>query len=461
MTRPSTPVWFLVVALALALAVGLGTDVRIARAEVEAAAATTASAREVSAVHGLAPLPGDAPVPEGDRPPGALAGDNGPSPVIFPAQKLTIRFNHKKHMTEVGLTCTTCHDKAKTSKKSSDSLLPAPTRCDACHGSDHRDLSSVKSDDKELISQCAFCHIGYKSTDGNNVARLVLPKPNIKMNHAAHIARNIGCQQCHGNVEKLELATRDQLPRMRGCFGCHQMPAPARGEAKGDCVNCHLTERGGMIKTSFATGTLQPPRWLHDAGHGPDWIERHKQVAGNDSKLCATCHSDRFCTDCHDGRVRPRKVHPNDWLSQHPVAARQNNPSCQSCHREQTFCIGCHQRAGVTLSGPYANFSGRGRFHPPKSLWTDPPRSSAHHAWEAERNLSACVSCHTERDCAICHATAAVGGRGASLRPTYGGQGANPHPRNFKRRCGNALKRNARPCLVCHNPADPQLEECR
>jgi hypothetical protein len=406
-------------------------------------------------------LPGDAPVPLEDRPPGAYHDDGGPSPVIFPAQKITVRMNHKKHVKELGFSCTTCHDQAKTSTKSSDSLLPPATRCDGCHGSDHRDFSAVKSDDGDWMSQCGFCHVGYRPKDGNTVARMVMPKPNLRMNHAAHADKNIGCAQCHGEVENLELATRDQLPRMRGCFACHQMPGPARGKARGECTNCHTARRGGMLVTQFGSGTLVPPRWLHDAGHGPDWIERHRQVAANDSQFCASCHQERFCTDCHDGRVRPRKVHPNDWLSMHPTAARQDEPRCTSCHREQTFCIGCHQRAGVTMSGPYGAYAGRGRFHPPKSVWSDPPRSSQHHAWEAQRNINACVSCHTERDCATCHATAARGGRGGWNGGSFGGQGVNPHPRDFRDRCAGALRKNARPCLVCHDPADSQLRECR
>ncbi len=441
------------------------SDVSNARARPAGEATALAAAASASApaaprpVHGLSPLPGGAEVPLADRPPGAFADDGGPSPAIFPPQKITIRFNHKKHVRELNIVCTACHDRAKTSRVSVDRLLPPGSRCDACHGSDHRDLNAVKADGAELMSQCGFCHIGYKPSDGNKVARFVLPRPNLKMNHAVHFRKNIGCAQCHGNVENIELATRDQLPRMRGCFSCHQMPAPARGKAKGECENCHLTERGGLMKTRFASGKLVPPRWLHDAGHSADWIERHKQVAGNDSKMCGSCHTERYCTDCHDGRVRPRKVHPNDWISMHPVAARQNNPSCTGCHKQQSFCVGCHQRAGVTLSGPYENFAGRGRFHPPKRDWTDPPRSGRHHAWEAQRNLNACVSCHTERECTICHATARVGGRGAGSG--FAGQGSNPHPRNFLGRCRGALRRNARPCLVCHDPADPKLQECR
>ncbi|MBX3184532.1 MAG: cytochrome c3 family protein [Polyangiaceae bacterium] len=412
-------------------------------------------------VHGLAPLPGDAPVPLHLRPPGARADDGGPSPIIFPAQKLTIRFNHKKHSQELGLTCKACHDAAASSQKSSDRLLPSPERCDGCHATDHRDLSAVTADASELIGQCGFCHIGYKEGDKNRVARLTLPKPNLKFSHKAHIDRNIGCEQCHGAVEELELATRDQLPRMSGCLKCHQAPEPARGDAKGQCTTCHLTERpGGTLRTQFPQGQLTPPNWLHNAGHTPDWLERHKYVAGADSQLCSSCHTEKYCTDCHDGRVRPRKVHPNDFISSHPIAARQGGQRCTSCHQQQSFCVGCHQRAGVTLSGPYGQFAGRGRFHPPKAEWTDPPRSASHHAWEAQRNLNACVSCHQERDCLICHSTAAVGGRGMSGMGTSG-QGVNPHPTGFRSRCGTALRKNARACLTCHDPADPQLRECR
>jgi hypothetical protein len=412
--------------------------------------------------HGLSARADGGATPEADRPPGALPNDNGPSPVIFPAQELTIRFNHQRHVKELGMTCATCHEKARTSHAAADSLLPQGMRCDGCHGSDHRNLRRVLPDPKAQMGQCAFCHLGYSSSNGNSVARLSLPKPNLRFDHALHAARNVGCAQCHGAIENVELATRDQLPRMRGCFNCHQAPASSAGRARSECRTCHLSDPGGMIKVSFAggSGALSPPSWLHDAGHGPDWIERHRTIAGNDSRFCGNCHSEKYCADCHDGRVRPRRVHPNDWLDMHPVAARENQQKCTSCHREQSFCLTCHQRSGVTLSGPIANLVERGRFHPPKAEWTDGPRSPRHHAWEAERNISACVSCHVERDCAICHATAAMGGRGSGF-PAGPGQGTDPHPVGFRSRCASALRQNARPCLVCHTPDDPNLQDCR
>jgi hypothetical protein len=183
-------------------------------------------------------------------------------------------------------------------------------------------------------------------------------------------------------------------------------------------------------------------------------------VAGEDSAFCGNCHTEKDCADCHDGRVRPRKAHPNDFLSMHAVSARQDSPRCVSCHQTQNFCLPCHQRLGVSESGPIGNSVERGRFHPPPSVWTNAPRSARHHAWEAERNLNACISCHVERDCVACHATRDVGGAAGGL-PAGAGRGLNPHPLGFGSRCGRALRQNARPCLACHSPADALLGQCR
>ena len=401
--------------------------------------------------HGFAPLMGDAPVPAKWLPPGSFEHDPGPSSVIFPPQSITLRFNHKFHVQTQKLKCETCHKAVTTSESSQDILTPKPAVCDDCHGTDHNNLAAVAAGDDDL-GKCNFCHVGYKDGDGNKVARLHIPRPNLVFNHKKHLTRNINCRQCHGEVQELELATRDQLPRMRGCFGCHQMPdAASRGEAKSACETCHLkggTKEGGRMATLFADGQLKPPRWLHNAGHDPDFIQRHKMVAANDSQFCANCHKEDFCVACHDGRVRPRNIHPNDYLSMHPIEARQASQRCTSCHREQSFCLGCHQRLGVSMTGP-PGVKESGRFHPPKTEWSDPPRRPGHHSWEAMRNLNACVACHTERDCVICHGGQGIGG------------GFNPHTNGFAGGCATQLRRNPRPCFVCHDPGSQVLAPCR
>lgn len=398
---------------------------------------------------GVAPLAHDAPVPLAWMPPGSDLSPT-PSDEIFPPQTITIRFNHQRHVVELGQSCTSCHAGVTTSERGSDRLLPEPAAtCDRCHDVDHRDLGKVTAGEAEN-GQCGYCHLGAGAAEGK-IARTVMPAPNLHFSHAKHLARNIGCGHCHGRVDQLELATRDQLPRMAGCLACHAKPTAARGEAHAECTTCHLREPSGELRTEFATGQLLPPAWLKQSGHGPDWLERHRSVAANDSRYCASCHQESECVECHDGRVRPRKVHPNDWLSMHPTAARLDNPRCTSCHQQQSFCADCHRRVGVARDGPLGARPAGARFHPPPSEWTTAPRGPNHHAWEAQRNLHACVSCHAERDCATCHATRGVGG----------GQGVNPHPSGFVGRCGRAYAQNPRPCLVCHQPGDRSLSRCR
>ena len=400
--------------------------------------------------HGMAPLFQDAPVPTEWMPPGAKTSPI-PSDEIFPPQQITIRFNHKKHVGELKAKCKDCHAAAYTSNDSADTVIAKPSEtCDNCHDVSHADPKHVTAG-TDANGQCTFCHIGANAGVGGKVAAMVIPKPNLRFPHKKHLDRNVQCGQCHGRVEELELATRDNLPRMVGCDTCHQKSGAAQGDAKSDCDTCHLTDPNGKLAVQFGSGMLIPPAWLHNAGHTADWIERHKSVAADDSSFCGSCHTNTYCTDCHDGKVRSRKVHPNDWLSMHPEAARQDNPRCTSCHAEQTFCADCHRRVGVARdSASGARSEGR-RFHPEASIWTNGPRSAQHHSWEAERNLNACVSCHTERDCATCHATKGVSG----------GQGVNPHPVGFSAGCGAALQRNPRPCLVCHQAGDSNLRTCK
>ena len=376
----------------------------------------------------------------------ALAPRTGPNEVLFPRQSIPLRFNHAAHAGKARLTCLYCHTNAATSRASGDRLLPPPSRCDACHGTRHDQPGGVKAG-VGPARDCAFCHEGGAGEKGGAPSRVVIPAPHVIFDHAAHVQRNVPCARCHRGTENTALATRANLPGMRDCLECHRDGGPA---ASG-CPVCHETRDGLRLTTSFPTGSLLPPAWMHGAEHGPDWMLRHRTAAGADSEFCSTCHSERECTDCHDGRVRPRQVHPNDWLSMHAMAARQNDPNCSSCHRAQSFCISCHQRTGVAETSPSGNLAGHGRFHPPKSEWTDLPRTGKHHAHEAQRNITACVSCHTERDCAACHATAGRGGLG----------GLSPHPPGWTGSCRAAFASNSRPCLFCHTPGDPVLAPCQ
>ena len=375
------------------------------------------------------------------------------NPGIFPTERRTVRFEHRVHGARVGLRCVDCHPDATSSRRASDLLLPAGAACDRCHQTNHHEPPRGPAPSETVNGSCGRCHALVEG-EAVRIAPQRYPQPNLRFDHAAHAARNIRCAQCHAGVSTGRAEGRAGLPSMRRCATCHLAPGAARGDAPARCQTCHLTQ-GGLLRTSFRGGRLLPPRWLGHAEHGPGFAEHHAEAAGRDSRFCANCHAESECAACHDGRVRPRRLHPNDWLSLHGRAADLGSPRCESCHRGQSFCLGCHQRLGVAATGPTNATAGRGRHHPAPSIWTDPPRTRAHHATAAQRNLGTCIGCHLERDCVACHATAARGGAGEGI-----GHRANPHGPGFSRSCGAALRKNPRPCWVCHTPDDPELAAC-
>lgn len=446
----------------VALAVLLGAVLAVAE-ESKPLAAKPAPSASVSAsasvalpwapVGGLAPMPGGVFVPKNALPPGADFPDPGPSRAIYPAQKLPLRFFHVKHVKDQKIACKYCHPLAEKSTSSADDLLPKKHEpCLECHAIDEK--KPEKSETPP--ARCDACHQNVVVTNGVAVVpKVVMPKPNLKMNHAAHAKKGIACAECHGDVGSLELGTRDQLPRMKGCFGCHQNPEPGgpstlkTAGAKSACSTCHVTRKDGVLETMFASGVLMPPKWLKNAQHGSDFLTRHKKVAGADSAFCGNCHKEQECVDCHDGKTKPKLVHPNDWLSTHAIAARFDDPKCSSCHAQQNFCLPCHTRVGITPSSPNGVASSL-RFHPAASVWSGSKKGPMHHAVEAQKNLMACISCHVERDCVVCHGTTGVGGKGAS-----------PHGTSFATSCAVQFSKNPRPCFVCHTLGDKALGVCK
>ena len=363
------------------------------------------------------------------------ADDGPPSPVIYPDQALPLIFTHAAHLAR-DLTCADCHSTAASSRSAVDNLLPGEAACTPCHAIDR------KQPEKDAAggppARCDACHLGY--VQGTPPARVVIPTPNLKFDHAAHVTRGMACTDCHGDLaaEEVGLATRDQLPRMRLCLECHD------GETAADaCATCHLTEVG-VLRTVLPEGPLAPSGVVFGDAHGGDFLERHGAAASKDEDYCGACHRKSFCSDCHTGVVKPADFHDGDYVLTHAVEAERNKPDCSTCHRKQSFCVGCHERSGVGTRVE-SGFDADRPFHP--EGWVSLVDLGANrHAREARANLDTCASCHREDDCLACH-TAELG---APRISPHGPRWAD------SARCEALARKNPRLCLRCHITADEQ-----
>jgi hypothetical protein len=415
---------------------------------------------------------------------GALAA---PSPLIFPVQSIPLRFDHARHL-KMGPRCETCHISASSSTSVGDNLIPPEAACRGCHKIDRAQPTKAVAPGQPA-ARCDACHVsdagpggagngggaGHLGAPAGVVVgwmpsklvpeppRVWLSRPNLKFNHQLHVARGVGCELCHANVALGGLATRADLPTMPQCLACHDGK-----QATARCAACHLTEPDGRLRTSLAsaataavggTGKLVPSGVLRGLdAHGPTFSRDHAQ-AGRDEGYCLSCHRRSECLDCHGGAVRPFDIHPSDYVSLHGVDARRNTPDCSSCHRNQSFCVGCHQRTGVAAdptgglpgrpaSNPFGTGTQLKQFHPPG--WVhDEGAGPSGHSQQAKRNLRSCVSCHREESCLACHSADPARGGGVSPHgPVFGGTA----------RCKALADRNRRACLKCHALGAPELD---
>lgn len=411
--------------LTLALSVVLGTQFRVADPPAPGA---TASAPAPSLVCPAVAAPGLS-LRKVER-----------SFAVYPKQEIPLKFSHRRHL-KAGMNCVSCHEKAKTSDKVSDRLLPAGRSCDNCHGAQHPPPPKAKR-------QCAMCH---QVDRLGLVSKTVTHEPaRLRFSHRAH--RDSDCSRCHGDLGQVDLATREHLPTEANCLSCHDGKKQSNA-----CQLCHPRSGAGRLK--IASNRARGVQALVPRGdrrgalaHDLRFVYDHAAIATAQRSTCMGCHAERFCSDCHGQGTRPMQIHPAGYLGTHGIGASFNSDSCMSCHQRATDCRACHLRFGISdrrsLLTPQADAPKSLRFHPPNYATLAGPQV---HAADARTNIAACASCHSEDTCLACHATTQV------ARP---GLSANPHGANFvaSGRCSSLSKHNRRTCLKCHAPGVAELE---
>lgn len=165
--------------------------------------------------------------------------------------------------------------------------------------------------------------------------------------------------------------------------------------------------------------------------HTPEWTNGHGRVADARPATCAGCHVRQDCLECH----RPNSgdasgYHAPGFLTSHPQQAYSREVSCANCHNTSQFCTSCHKQAGMVASGAI----NRG-YHDRLS------RFVGGHGQSARQSLESCVSCHVENDCLACH------------------RQFNPHGPGFN--AEKLEKRAENMCRVCHESAIPEASRRR
>jgi hypothetical protein len=131
-----------------------------------------------------------------------------------------INYSHVVHVKQNGIECQYCHSGVA---KSSYATIPPVELCMGCH-------NVIKTESPEIKK--------LKEHWEKKIPVEWIPVHNLpehaNFNHQRHIKAGVGCQNCHGQVQNMEVVERVSTMKMGFCISCHRDQGVSI-----DCGICH------------------------------------------------------------------------------------------------------------------------------------------------------------------------------------------------------------------------------
>lgn len=137
----------------------------------------------------------------------ALPAHSGP---VAPQQP--IPFSHEHHVGDDGIDCRYCHTSVE---KSAFAGMPSTQVCMTCHSQLFTDAPVL-----EPLRESARSGMPLRWVRVHDLPDFVF------FNHSIHVAKGVGCVECHGRVDKMPRIRRVASLEMQWCLDCHRNPGP-------------------------------------------------------------------------------------------------------------------------------------------------------------------------------------------------------------------------------------------
>ena len=129
---------------------------------------------------------------------------------IGEAVEQPVPFSHKHHVGDDGIDCRYCHDTVETSSFAG---MPPISTCMTCHSQLYTDQAMLKPVVDSWQRGVAL-----------HWQRVHQLPDFVYFNHSIHVAKGVGCESCHGRVDRMPLTMRTQPLSMEWCLDCHRAP---------------------------------------------------------------------------------------------------------------------------------------------------------------------------------------------------------------------------------------------
>ena len=123
-----------------------------------------------------------------------------------------VPFSHRHHVSGLGLDCRYCHTKVE---KSSSAGMPSTAVCMTCHSQIWTNAKMLAPDRQSLAKDVPI-----------RWTRVYTLPDYVFFDHSIHIAKGVGCTECHGPIGDMALTWKARPLHMSWCLSCHRDPAP-------------------------------------------------------------------------------------------------------------------------------------------------------------------------------------------------------------------------------------------
>jgi hypothetical protein len=179
-------------------------------------------------------------------------------------------FSHQHHVAGLGIDCRYCHTSVETSSFAG---IPPTKTCMNCH-------SQIWTN-AQMLAPVRESFSSGKSLVWNRVNDL----PDfVYFNHSIHITKGVGCNTCHGPVDRMPLMYNYASLQMEWCLDCHRAPEK------------YLRPRDQVFNMRYEQPSSDKPvsvegkEYADQLTLGRDLKDKYKLRTVADITSCSTCH---------------------------------------------------------------------------------------------------------------------------------------------------------------------------
>ena len=179
-------------------------------------------------------------------------------------------FSHQHHVAGLGIDCRYCHTSVETSSFAG---IPPTKTCMNCHSQIWTGAPMLEPVRESFRSG--------KSLVWNRVNDL----PDfVYFNHSIHINKGVGCNTCHGPVDRMPLMYNEASLQMEWCLDCHRAPEK------------YLRPRDQVFNMRYQEPSSDKPvevdgnKYNDQHELGMALVRKYKLRSATDITSCSTCH---------------------------------------------------------------------------------------------------------------------------------------------------------------------------